>query len=290
MDKTVRQRDLPPHRGREARLEILGAPVSTHRVETYVLPRDTCGPDDATAPATRVFLALPKAAPLRRGFPVLYLLDGNAAFDHLTPALLEAVPDLVVAGIGYDTDQQFARAQRTFDYSPPVAPGAAPRPDPHHPDRRAGGAEQFLARLTGPIRAEVESRLRIDPARRMLWGHSFGGLFTFYTAMTRPDAFSRYAAISPSIWWDEDLAAGLVRARRLQPRQRTRLCVGMGDSEQRTGSSAPARKGPPPQTMALLNTLCSLDGLEMQLTIYPEAVHIATLGASLPETLRMAAA
>lgn len=281
---------LPPHRGRTAALDILGAPVASHVLSSRVLPRDICGPSEDGVPAVRLFLALPKAPAPAGGWPILYLLDGNAAFDFLTPALLEAAPGLIVAGIGYDTDKQFARAHRIFDFSPPDAPGAAPRPDPHHPERMAGGAERYLARLIGGIRTEVERGLPVDPARRTLWGHSFGGLFTLYCALTRPESFARFVAISPSVWWDETLVSRLVGNRVIAEGAARPLHFAMGDSEKRTGSAGPKPDGPPPPTLRMIERLRSAPaGLEISAEVYPGAVHIATLPASLPGALGLAA-
>ncbi|WP_226626656.1 alpha/beta hydrolase [Alloyangia pacifica] len=280
---------LPPHQGREATLEILSAPVASHVLSSRVLPRGTCGPTDPEVPATRLFLAVPKAPAPEAGWPILYLLDGNAAFDFLTPALLEAAPRLIVAGIGYDTDKQFARAHRIFDYSPPETPGAAPRPDPHHPERLAGGAEAYLARLTGGIRAEVEHDLPVDPERRTLWGHSFGGLFTLFTALTRPGSFARFASISPSVWWDEALVTRLVTQRSIAEGAPRPLHFGMGDKEKRTGSAGPQPEGPPPPTLQMIERLQAAPaGLEIAAQVYPGAVHIASLPASLPGALALA--
>lgn len=290
MCETAPQAPLPPHRGRDATLKILSAPVTSHVLSSRVLPRETCGPADPEVPAVRLFLAVPKEAAPEGGWPILYMLDGNAAFDFLTPALLEAAPGLIVAGIGYDTDKQFARAHRIFDYSPPESPGAAPRPDPHHPERLAGGAEAYLARLTGGIRAEVERGLFVDPARRTLWGHSFGGLFTLFAALTRPDSFARFASISPSVWWDEALVSRLTRQRSMAEGAPRPLHFGMGDKEKRTGSAGPQPEGPPPATLRMIERLQAAPaGLEIAAQVYPGAVHIASLPASLPGTLTLAA-
>ncbi|MBE9637981.1 alpha/beta hydrolase [Salipiger mangrovisoli] len=290
MCETAPQAPLPPHRGREATLEILSVPVASHVLSSRVLPRASCGPDDPEAPAVRLFLAVPKEGAPASGWPILYMLDGNAAFDFLTPALLESAPGLVLAGIGYDTEKQFARAHRIFDYSPPVCAGAAPRPDPHHPERLAGGAETYLARLTGSIRAEVERDLPVDPARRTLWGHSFGGLFTLYSALTRPESFARFAAISPSVWWDEALVARLVDTRSIAEGRARPLHFGMGDREKRTGSAGPQPDGPPAATLRAIERLRARPaGLEISAQVYPGAVHIAALPASLPGALALAA-
>ncbi|MCA0998487.1 alpha/beta hydrolase [Alloyangia pacifica] len=284
------QPSLPPHRGQAATLDILATPISSHVLSSRVLPRETCGPEAKEAPATRVFVALPKAPAPEGGRPILYMLDGNAAFDFLTPALLEAVPGLIVVGIGYDTDKQFARAHRIFDYSPPEAPGAAPRPDPHHPERMAGGGERFLDRLTGGIRTEIEQGLPVDTARRTLWGHSFGGLFTLYTALSAPGAFARYAAISPSVWWDEALVTRLIDTRKITDGPARALHFGVGDREKRTGSTGAEPDGPPPPTMRMIERLRGTPaGLEISAQVFPGAVHIASLPASLPGTLALAA-
>ena len=96
-------------------------------------------------------------------------------------------------------EAELARERRTLDFTAPDGPGDGLRPDPVHPGRTAGGAAIFHDRLTGPIRAAAEAGLPVDPARRTLWGHSFGGLFTLYALLARPGGFARYAAISPSI-------------------------------------------------------------------------------------------
>ena len=41
----------------------------------------------------------------------------------------------------------------------------------------------------------------IDAQRQTLFGHSYGGLFTLYTLVTKPQTFQGYVAASPSIWW-----------------------------------------------------------------------------------------
>lgn len=271
---------LPPHRGRPAQLAILTAPVATHDIESLALP--SLGP---ALPAYRLFIARPR----RVGpGPVLYMLDGNAAFDFLTPALLESVPDLAIVGVGYDTAQQFARAWRMGDYSPPEQLRGPMRVDPHAPERMAGGADLFLDRLIGPIRDLAESRLDVDPSRRTLWGHSFGGLCTLYAACTRPGLFSRYAIISPSLWWDTALADRFVALRQFDPAAPTPVYMGCGDREKRTGEDGPPPTAPSPLTVALVETLRADPGLRVDFEVYPGAIHIAALPASLPASLRLA--
>lgn len=55
----------------------------------------------------RIDMATPRGRPPRRGWPALYMLDGNAAFTILTPADLASVPDLALIAVGYETAQRF---------------------------------------------------------------------------------------------------------------------------------------------------------------------------------------
>ena len=269
----------PDHARAPATLRIFDSNPKTHRLSRKPV---------ASGPGHLLFIATPQSAPPAGGWPILYLLDGNAAFDFLTPDHLALVPGLVLVGVGYDTDRQFAREQRTLDFTAPDGPGDGIRPDPVHPGRMAGGAALFLDRLTGPLRRAAEEGLPIDPARRTLWGHSFGGLFTIYAMLSRPESFARFASISPSIWWDE----GLIRrvAARAVPMDRPPpVLFALGDREKRSGSDGPPPAGPAPATIAFIEDLRRHPGLDPQVHVLPGLVHIQTIAGSLPLALPFAA-
>jgi len=269
----------PDHARAEARLAIFEAAHATHVLSQKAV---------AIGPGHRLFIAAPRGTPPAQGWPILYLLDGNAAFDFLTPKHLADAEGLALVGVGYDTDRQFAREQRTFDFTAPDGPGDGIRPDHVHEGRMAGGAARFLDRLTGPLRKAAEDGLPIDPRRRTLWGHSFGGLFTLYALLTRPDSFARFAAISPSIWWDEALIRRVAAA--ADPAARTPLLVALGDREKRSGSDGPPPDGPAPATMDYVEGLRRHPGLDPQVHVLPGLRHIETIAGSLPLALRFAKA
>ncbi|MFT4149261.1 MAG: alpha/beta hydrolase-fold protein [Paracoccaceae bacterium] len=268
----------PEHARRQATLDIMRSDPPSHRLDQMVV---------ATGPGHRLFRAVPKAPPPAGGWPVIYLLDGNAAFDFLTADDLAMVPGLMLVGVGYDTDRQFARERRTLDFTAPDGPGDGIRPDPVHEGRMAGGAAQFLDRLTGPLRDAAEDGLPVDPARRTLWGHSFGGLFTLYALLARPGSFARFAAISPSIWWDEPLIRRI--AARADSAIRPPLLVALGDKEKRSGADGPPPDGPAPATMDFVAGLRAHPGLDPQVHVLRDHVHIQTLAGSLPLALPFAA-
>ena len=303
----------PDHARKLAEMKILDADPATHHLSQKVV---------ATGPGHRLYLAVPKGAPPASGWPILYLLDGNAVFDFLTEEHLALAPGLMLVGVGYDTDRQFSRERRTLDFTAPdhAAPGADAdgiRPDHVHEGRQAGGAGLFLERLTGPLRVAAEEGLPVDAARRTLWGHSFGGLFTLYAALSQPGAFARYAAISPSIWWDEALIRRIAAAAARHDTARhdtalhdtalhdtglhdtglhdaglhdtaPALMMALGDKEKRTGASGPAPDGPAPATMDFVEGLAVHPGFRPQIHVLKDHVHIQTIAGSLPLALPFA--
>lgn len=256
------------HATAAARLEILSLPSDSHALDSLPAPD-----------GRRLFRAIPRGEAPAAGWPTLYLLDGNAAFDALTSAMLAAVPGLMVVGVGYDSDRQFARERRTLDYTPPDGPGDGIRPDHVHEGRMCGGLGRFLDALTGPLRTLAEGGQPI--AARTLWGHSFGGLAVLGTRMLRPGAFDAHATISPSVWWDAPLMDRLADS---AAPAATPMLAALSDAEQRTGSIGPPPIGPAPATMALLARWP-----DAELTVFRGLRHIETLAASLPLTLDFAA-
>ncbi len=72
-----------------------------------------------------------------------------------------------------------------------------------------GGGAAFAAFLTQELRPFLEARYPMDPARAILFGHSFGGLFVANVLAETPEAFAGYIIASPSVWADPQLPARL---------------------------------------------------------------------------------
>lgn len=123
-------------------------------------------------------------------YPVLYFVDGDY---NLLPAagLLEQmssvagqIPEAILVAIGDRGSETYRRFMK---------PDLGEDP---------GRAEAFMEHLTGELVPRIDAAYRTSPLR-ILAGHSLGGLFTIATALDRPDAFSAYVAISPSLWWGD---------------------------------------------------------------------------------------
>lgn len=214
----------------------------------------SAGPDDVDRPGTRVFtlestetghdyliqVAQPEAPPPASGYPVLYLLDGNAYLPLAQAArdtLMRESPrhgsPLMIVAIGYPGVSRFDFERRALDYTPP-------RAERNQAGRSHGGADRFLAFINNRLKPEIARRYPVDADREALFGHSFGGLFVLHVLLSAPDTFERYIAISPSLWWYGEQPVRAL-ARRAPPEQTgggsPRLLVGVGGQEQTPDAS-----------------------------------------------------
>ncbi len=181
---------------------------------------------------------MPKRAAPPAGYPVIYMVDGNAAMGLINESELEALDILsppVLVAVGYDTAARVDTLSRAYDYTPPIIQDGKPIA-PVVRGRPGGGAEIFANLIEQQIKPRVEAMASIDRQRQTLWGHSFGGLFTLYTLQAHPDYYQRYAAGDASLWYhDGELVSDLIAmpAGHLQGRT-LRLMSGGGRTATRT--------------------------------------------------------
>jgi len=129
-------------------------------------------------------LYLPADYPISENkYPVIYLLDGKAHFEHTKAAInfltnLTAMPKSIVVAI-HNID-------RNRDFS-------------HVHDERiptSGGAANFLNFVTNELTPYIRNNYKASDFS-VLIGHSFGGTFTVFSLLEKPDVFDAYIAISP---------------------------------------------------------------------------------------------
>jgi hypothetical protein len=68
----------------------------------------------------------------------------------------------------------------------------------------SGKVKVFHKFLETELFPYIEKNYNTHPYR-IITGWSLGGLFTVYTFFEKPELFSAYLAISPSLWWDKDM-------------------------------------------------------------------------------------
>ncbi|AYD04537.1 alpha/beta hydrolase-fold protein [Neorhizobium sp. NCHU2750] len=159
-------------------------------------------------PAYRIFVSVPDGDAPPSGFPVIYVLDGNADFVTVSetvrrvtrrPAATGIHPAIVV-GIGYPNTASYDAERRYFDFTLKAPAGG----QDHDAGLAYGGQAAFIDFLTRCLMPRIERRFAADPTRRMLLGHSLAGYFALEVAARCPGLFSGYACFSPSIWWDRE--------------------------------------------------------------------------------------
>lgn len=154
----------------------------------------------------------PPIVPPRRGFPVLWVLDGAGYFglavDMMrTRALIGLeLAAAVVVGVTYPTDDLAVAMHRRYEDFTATPTGI----EPWAGGAPTGGVEGFLDMIEHEALERVAQRCAIDRARLALFGHSLGGHAALYALFTRPTLFSSVVAVSPSIWWNDGELLGRV--------------------------------------------------------------------------------
>lgn len=159
-----------------------------------------------------IYVSKPKQPAPPCGYPVIYVLDGNAYFymfkdvvkiQSVRSEKTGVIPAIVV-GIGYPSEDHFSSEDRIYDFTLPALPQALPRRLDGSVWSKTGGADEFLYFIEEELKPKVQERFQIDQTKQTIFGHSLGGLFSLYTLFTKTDAFQTYFICSPSIWWNNE--------------------------------------------------------------------------------------
>ena len=232
----------------------------------------------------QLWIGRPNAAPPKKGFPVLWMLDGNAAIGALDADLLRDLArgkaPLLVA-IGYQTPLRIERTARTYDYTP-NRPGLTVQTDPLS-GLPSGGADVFLDLLRERMRPAVAAKAPINLQEQILWGHSYGGLLVLHALLTRPGEFARYAAASPSLWW-ADIHPGAYFQQRMNGHKADLLL--MRGTAEPANPRGPSDGEPDRLIRQLAGELSDIPGLAVDYQTFDGMSHGETLPASLRRVLQ----
>lgn len=237
----------------------------------------------------RIRIAQPRIAPPAAGYPVVYLLDGNAVLMELNASLLARLaaqkqPPVLVL-LSYDNDLRIDANGRSYDYTPaPLQTGGM---------RANGGADAFLKLIESQVKPAVAAKVAIAPQRQTLWGHSYGGLFVLHTLLTQPAAFQNYVAVEPSLWWGKGFI--LQEAQRVieqHPAISAHLWLWTGGGEKMRSAPPNVKQQPLPADAAqrLAERLATLNGLTVNFREWPGLDHGAMFTATIAPALDAVAA
>ena len=162
-----------------------------------------------------------------RRFPVLYLHDGQNLFDPSTSFIpgmdwnvgqtadqkinAGAVEPLIIVGI-YNTGKA-----RIREYTPTRVP------------RLGGGrADRYAKFLILELKPFIEQEYRTlsGSEKTGIGGSSLGGLVSLYLGLRLPNVFGKLAALSPSVWWNQQVMHRFAAAADVRPRPSIWLDIG----------------------------------------------------------------
>jgi predicted alpha/beta superfamily hydrolase len=145
-----------------------------------------------------------------KNYPVVYMLDAYSSFGMMTEmqrllAFDKELPEVIIIGISSKGNSKDFIFNRARDFTPTSIPTDEILEDIQIMTPASGGADKFLEFIGKELIPFVESKFRCIKNDRTLVGHSYGGLFSFYTLFTQPEVFNRYVIISPAVFWDNEL-------------------------------------------------------------------------------------
>ncbi|MCG8284398.1 alpha/beta hydrolase [Acinetobacter seifertii] len=232
----------------------------------------------------------PPVAPPQHGYPVLYILDGNATFPSAVNIAQSigagstklGLDPLMIVAVGYPQQKTFDVQKRAYDYTP--KPSSEFQAQGKY---KYGGADQFIAFLNNELKPEIAQQFPINSQQQSIYGHSFGGLFVLYHFFQKPDAFQRYFAASPSLWFDQGMLFQQLKHWQSQKSNHPLLMTTVGTHEQ---------GGPRTQSNNKFNETDFFKALENKSSnqfnywhfYNPAEQHITNLYASLPKALMFA--
>ncbi len=196
------------------------ATIETVRVRSSILDNER-----------EIYVLLPPSYHISEAcYPVVYMNDGQNIFsthgnwhkkwnvDYVMDRLYHerAVPEVIVAGITHLN-------RREYEFTP-TFDGLV---------NEGGGSEKYLRFVTTELKPFLENRYRIlgDRDNTAFMGSSLGGVITLEAARTMSGVISKFAALSPSLWWDYGVMLERARSWKVDPSLQIKLWVDMGAQE-----------------------------------------------------------
>lgn len=218
-----------------------------------------------------------------RRYPVIFFNDGG--YNWLTavgatraPVSLGGYEPAILVGLSYAKGEGSV-ASRVRDYTP--------TDNPEWPRFKTGGAADYLTFIKEEVITFVESEYRADADRRMIVGHSLGGLFGAYVLLTEPGLFSDYILSSPSLWFHNevifDIEAEVATADR-DIRGRVFISIGSTETPEINGS----QNDMVGQAKSFAKRLRSrgYENLQVKDVVYKGGTHLTSYPSALVEGLR----
>lgn len=140
---------------------------------------------------------VPEGYDTRKEYPVLYVLDGskNEDFLHITGLvqffnMMFQMPDCIVVGIS-NVDRK-----RDFTFHTDLKELKEKYPTTGH-------SESFIKFIEDELQPFINQNYKTTSTRYII-GQSLGGLVATEILLKKPQLFTHYLIVSPSLWWDNE--------------------------------------------------------------------------------------
>ena len=232
---------------------------------------------DVVKDTFNVFIRLPRdyVRSSVRKYPVVYHLDGNAYFEHVSTSIKKigkrkSFREPIIVGIGY-RDAHVMDSIRNRDYTFPKGLAA---------DSFAvsGGGQNFYQFLEHELIPHIENKYRADATNRTIMGHSLGGYFTLYAlcqGLNKGLIFNNYVSASPSVSYHNDYIIRELKKVLPKGGKNLKLFLSMGEMEISGNSFSNFND--------LLKTSKIID---LQTQVYPNLEHMGTAVPSFEDGMK----
>jgi predicted alpha/beta superfamily hydrolase len=164
-------------------------------------------------------------------YPVLYMQDGQNAFDAATSFFASGERHMDEEAQDLITRHQIEPLIIVGIYSLPGDRVAefTPTRDPH--TNRGGQADLYGRMLVEEVKPLIDTTYRTmsDRAHTGLGGSSLGGLATMHLGLRYANVFGKLAVTSPAAYWGDEAIVREVRSLKSPTTQR--ICLSVGTSE-----------------------------------------------------------
>lgn len=213
----------------------------------------------------KIFVSLPEGyEETEVSYPVLYFSDGQAHFEIMASAVrfltkADVIPPLILVGIETSSN-------RVRDLTPTVYD----EEEKNHPWFKSvnyGGAERFLSFIEQELIHYINKNYRTADFK-VFSGHSFGGLFSVYSYINKPDLFDGYMAISPSLGWDKERLVNEIKLLLAQNKlPRKSFYISKGNEQGTTGNAF----------QSLISVIETSDTEEFSTQVFPDENHLTVV-------------
>ncbi|WP_028774535.1 alpha/beta hydrolase-fold protein [Shewanella waksmanii] len=215
----------------------------------------------------RVMISLPERYHLheKRRYPVLYVVDADFQFQHVSAIALHLarmgkIAPMIVVGVANQGDSDYL-----YSTTWPV-----------EGEQDFGGAQRFQQYLSEELLPLINQQYRTNQ-QQALAGYSLGGLFSLYSMMQAKTPFNAFLAMSPSVWVDNYALPSLIEPLLKQDKLTGPLFVSVAN-EQDMGVD---------KLVAKLNAIPNQ--LQWQFKQYPQENHFTTALPALYDGLQFLA-